>query len=94
VPEGKEIDAVFDNEPLADPEMVPFIVMVTELLAGKVAIVPDTNPAPDILIVLGHTAPFSAFAQLAVKPLMAALTASEKTVPPAALGPALLMTNE
>jgi hypothetical protein len=92
VPVGRVSAAVFEIEPVAEPDTVPFIVIVTELFAGKVGIVAETT-LPEIPTVLEQTAPFSALAQLAVKPLIAALTVSEKLVPPAALGPALLINN-
>jgi hypothetical protein len=92
VPDGSVRVAVFEIDPLAEPEIVPFIVIVTELFAGKVGIVAETK-LPDIPTELGQTAPFKALEQLAVKPLIAALTASEKLVPPAELGPALLINK-
>ena len=92
VPNGKVRVAVFGIEPVAEPETVPLIVIVTELLAGSVGMLADTK-APVIPMLPGQTAPLSAFEQVAVRPLMAAFTVSEKLVPPAALGPALLMTK-
>jgi hypothetical protein len=92
VPVGSASVAVFEIEPVAEPAMVPLMVMVTEPLAGRVAIVPETK-LPVIPTELGHIAPFRAFEQLADKPLIAVLTVSEKLVPPAALGPALLITK-
>jgi hypothetical protein len=93
VPGGNVSDAVFEMVPVAEPEIVPEIVIVTELFAGKVGTAAETTPLPEMLIVDGHTAPFVAFEQVAVKPEMAELTVSEKLVPPAALGPVLLITK-
>jgi hypothetical protein len=92
VPDGSVRVAVFEIDPLAEPETVPFIVIVTELFAGNVGMFAETT-LPEGPTELGQTAPFRAFEQLAVKPLIAAFTESEKLVPPAALGPALLITK-
>jgi hypothetical protein len=92
VPVGSVTVAVFEIEPVAEPDTVPFIVIVTELFAGKVGIVAETT-LPLIPTELGQTAPFNALEQLALRLLIAALTASEKLVPLAALGPALLITK-
>lgn len=93
VPEGNVRVAVLEIELLAEPEMVPLIMIVTELFAGSVGTLAETTPPLEMLIVVGQTAPLSAFEQVALRPLMAAFTVSEKLVPPAALGPALLITR-
>jgi hypothetical protein len=92
VPLGKVRAAVLLMDPIAEAAKVPLIVIVTLLLAGKVAIVPLTE-LPAIAMVLGQAAPLVGEPQLAVKPLICELTLSRKLVPLALLGPALLMSN-
>jgi hypothetical protein len=93
VPVGSVSDAVLEIVPVAEPAIVPLIMMVTELFAGKVAILAETTLAAEIPIEAGQIAPLVAFEQLAVMPVMAAFTESTKLVPFAALGPALLMVK-
>jgi hypothetical protein len=93
VPVGSVIDAVLEMVPVAEPAIVPLIVIVTALFAGKVATLAETTLVAEMLIEAGQIAPLVAFEQLAVTPLMAVFTESEKSVPFAALGPALLMTK-
>jgi hypothetical protein len=92
VPDGGVIEAVLLNVPVAEPDTVPLIVIVTEPPEGSVGIVALTL-LPLIVIALGQTAPPLAVPQLAANPVMLAVTASATVLPSAALGPALVMTK-
>ena len=77
--------------PVAPADTRPLMVMVTEDPDGKVPIKPDTV-LPTTETELGQTAPLLADPQVAETELIAAGTLSLNDVPPALLGPALLMT--
>lgn len=78
--------------PVAPADTRPLMVMVSEEPEGNVAMIPDTL-LPTTEIDAGHTAPLVAEPQEAVTELIAAGTASLNEVPPAALGPALLIST-
>jgi hypothetical protein len=91
MPGGGVAEAEFTSVPEAEALTVPVIVMVTELLAGKLGTEPLTV-LPDTLTLAGHTAPPAAEPQLALSPVMAVGTVSVKVVPSAELGPPLRTT--
>ena len=89
-PGGNPIDAVLVMVPVAPGATVPLIVMTKLAPEGRVGTEPETV-FPKTVIVLGQAAPPLVFPHDAETPKIALGTASENVVPPAALGPALLI---
>ena len=92
VPLGNVMVAVLVIVPVAPAETRPLMVIVTEEPEGNVLTIPDTL-LPTTEMDAGHTAPLVADPQVADTVLIAAGTWSLNDVPPAALGPALLIST-